>query len=730
MNKKFSTLVAALLLSTSVGTFTAQAADPLINSNTSAAYVNPGDKGYENGKAYLLMTDANKYLSVEQNGDTWELVMKDASASTSIPELYKMMWTVQVVDNAGSEPLYTFINKHTQTVLAIDPAVAAKNAAVMAIPDESKLSFEMAGSITSLQHAKSYKVPNDEYPIYANIGGDKFVYLKVATNGKVYATVATKSTVVTDALEVKPYKMGAVTLSANDLNTMLYAGLPDKEATASDYFDLTFDPNLSSVFNESQLQAVAVQHKELLYGKDGSHGDTDYAINANVNNSFASQYASLQPVDGYYKNTTAGYVALKNVKGEYLVVDTAYVPGTDNNNNGLLKFTTDGLYNTKNDTRYRCSLSYLFKFTLNVTDQTVSIASRGFVRRSADPFEGTGHGSTSDLDAYYQQTDYSALQAAKLGSHWYNRSELTTDPNAGGIVYEGMTADYAKTRFVTHVLLNTEDIVTLGEITPASASTESNEIAISVGSPKIYTPTTMANGAYLLQDVKTGKYLVNNLVGTTELVDQAARQNFQHMPAAQWIVTSNGNATTVVNREFEELYKSGILYKGDASDQGFFYNDNTFKFIPVENPTDKYQGYKWIKDEELNETRFTFNYLHDLAMDKPLNTINTKDSVVWVDKNDEAMSFSLEKVIDDEYGYNADLKNVTKLNRRVYRIKVNDANKLVNNNRYLSYSDALKKYVVTTGYDNADYFLLKENNEVEGGDCYNVLLTPRTCRTF
>lgn len=754
MNKKFSTLVAALLLSTTVGTFTAQAQliDPASNTgNIKLAYdatLAPGlqGKGYENGKSYLLRAADENFISVEWN-DTkkvWELVKKsNTSTPGSLPELYQMMWTVQVVENAGAEPLYTFINKYTQTVLSVDVATATLNAQVVDATgnvfanDKSKddLSFTMDGAITMFHSAASYKQPAKNQYIYANVGNDEVVYLTAEGNWnnssmKIYARKAKKADfeaikTANTALQITPYKMGEVVLSANDLNTMLYAGLPASEAKATDYFDLSFNPNLASVFTDSKLQAVAVEHKELKYGRDGSKPDEDYVAGAATDITPGVQFSSLIESKDAYKNTTRGFLALKNVKGDYLVVDTAYVPGTDNNNNGLLKFTTDKLFNSKNDTRYRRALSYLFQFTLNVTDETVDIESFGFVRRSSDVYDpnatmAAAHTRiTSSLSDYYEN-NY-VKQAVKPGSHWYNHDQ-PFDPNTydGGTVWSGSGNAYEPTRFVTHVLLNTEDLVTLGEQRPATAATQSNIINIKVGAQNVYIPTTMANGAYLLQDVATGRYLVDNLTGGIELVEQAARQDFQHMPAAQWVVTSNGNATTVVNREFENTYKSGILYKGDASNEGFFYGGTKFKFIPVADATDKYLGYKWIKDEELNETRFTFNYLHDLAMDKPLNTINTKDSVVWVDKDGEAMSFSLVKVLDDEYGYNAGLKNVSKLNRRVYKIKVNDANKLVNNKRYLSYDSDLKKYVVSTGY--GDDFLLKENNEVEGGECYFVLL--------
>ncbi|MCD8136356.1 MAG: DUF6383 domain-containing protein [Parabacteroides gordonii] len=91
------------------------------------------------------------------------------------------------------------------------------------------------------------------------------------------------------------------------------------------------------------------------------------------------------------------------------------------------------------------------------------------------------------------------------------------------------------------------------------------------------------------------------------------------------------------------------------------------------------------------------------------------------------MNFKLVKVGDDDaYGTNCGLSSITNLTRRIYKIKVEDASKLQNDNRYLRYDTDKKKYIVSTSADNATKFFLKENNEVDGENskCYYTLVEP------
>lgn len=80
------------------------------------------------------------------------------------------------------------------------------------------------------------------------------------------------------------------------------------------------------------------------------------------------------------------------------------------------------------------------------------------------------------------------------------------------------------------------------------------------------------------------------------LVGQTSRSpNFNHIPAAQWVITKNGTATasiTIQNREFNDLSDNAVglnkktvqLYVKIAKDV-FFYNNgvaDTLSFILLE----------------------------------------------------------------------------------------------------------------------------------------------------
>ena len=103
MNKKFSTLVAGLLLASAVGV-NAQApvlGDELVKltgtNEASISAVLPYDGvvgGYEVGKAYLLGANQNKVLLVDGTDGSFTLKY-GAPVKTSVAELHKAMWRLE-----------------------------------------------------------------------------------------------------------------------------------------------------------------------------------------------------------------------------------------------------------------------------------------------------------------------------------------------------------------------------------------------------------------------------------------------------------------------------------------------------------------------------------------------------------------------------------------------------------------------------------------------------------
>lgn len=737
MNKKFSTLLAGVLLATSMGANGAvipMTITPSSVTSTALTGVTAGGAagGYRIGISYLLGASATQYLAVDNDGDL-ELTNVLPSSLTGANQA---LWTLQnIITEVGAvAPKYVFVNKATGVLLAMDKSKATPfggNGA--AVTDPNAVNSEVGGEQMEWLSAASFtepQIPAAGNAIYASIPGDSVVALATVngTDHVYLAKMKTSELAQSNVVKVKPYVYDAnsnIVLSAYDLNTML-RNVAGDEATAESYFKLNFNPAATMLGNPNlftqDLQAVAVDQYEIDYGTENTVVADAYAsfypLTTNTGSDFKARRSAA---DVSYENTGSRWLALKNRDGKYLVADTAFVNGTQQDANKRITFTFDGLYNAKNNTRFRNPNSYLYAFYYNPSTGTIRIQVKEFYN---NPTTVANRNTTAFNEATFYGADY-ANPAAREGSRWYSTSSQATSTNP-----------LTDATYVIKAALGSTTEVTLGTLTASDGS--SNEFAIRMGASDLYRPTYIPSNAYLIKVTgssdpdRVGKYLINNLKGGIEVMEQAVRQNFQDMPAAQWIVksagTTAGSLVTINNREFAgTLPIGGIPYgvKG-ASDQAFFMSGrshDTLQFIPVAKPSDKYLGYKYVANDTIDESIFTFNYLHDLAMNKPINTQNDVDSVVWVDKDGNAVKFVLEAVIDDAYGTNGGLTNVSDLVRRVYRIKVNDATKLQNDKRYLCYDATQKKYLVSERpAEDADVFFLKENNEVENGDCYYALV--------
>lgn len=734
MNKKFSTLLAGVLLATSMGAHGAvipMAITPSSVASTALTGVTAGGAaaGYRVGISYLLGASATQYLTVDNGGN----LKLTAALPSSLTGANQALWTLQnIITEVGAvAPKYVFVNKATGVLLAMDKSKAtqfAGNGATVTNP--ALVNSQLGGEQTEWLSAGSFKepqLPAAGNAIYASIPGDSVVALATVngTDNVYLAKMKTYELTETNVVKIQPYVYNAntnIVLSAHDLNTML-RNVAGDQATADSYFKLNFNPaatmlGQSNLFTQD-LQAVAVDQYEIEYGTE----------NGVVADTYASFYPLTTDVTGTnftnrrnapansYNNTDARWLTLKNRDGQYLVADTAFVNGTQQDANKRITFAFDGLYNAKNNTRFRNPNSYLYAFYYNPSTGTIRMQVKEFYN---DPVPVASRNTTAFDEAVFYGADY-ANPAAQEGSRWFASS-----PKASS------TGTSTDATYVIKAALGSTTEVTLGTLAATDGS--SNEFAIRMGSSDLYQPISMPSNAYLIKVTgsanadRVGKYWINNLKGGFEVMEQAIRQNFQDMPAAHWIVksagTTAGSPVTISNREFAGVRASGILYgvKG-ASDQAFFMNGDTLQFIPVAKPADKYLGYKYVANDTIDESIFTFNYLHDLAMNKPINTKNDVDSVVWVDKDGNAIKFILEAVTDDTYGTNGGLTNVSDLVRRVYRIKVNDATKLQNDKRYLCYDGTQKKYLVSERpAEAADVFFLKENNEVADAGCYYALV--------
>ena len=283
------------------------------------------------------------------------------------------------------------------------------------------------------------------------------------------------------------------------------------------------------------------------------------------------------------------------------------------------------------------------------------------------------------------------------------------------------------------------------------------------------TRATMASGVYFM-NLATNKFstaqtehrvnganLVADMGGHVVYdVEEQGQQDFNHMPATQWVVeqqpclkgddvNANENPTVrIYNREYAYELFGGQLYT--AGDGKFFTIDHrhyarlakdgqqnvdrhyrktyncadTVTFAPVDVNE---LGYFNETDENLRNTTYMFQHMYDMNAGKFL-TVSDKNNNVrvgdtgtsfelfrsegWVPVPDSTESIVNGEIVKDfagtyhfdyvkeqKYGYASEAANATQLYKTFYKIKVKDANLIDNDHKFVAINNQYK-YVVAT----------------------------------
>ena len=285
------------------------------------------------------------------------------------------------------------------------------------------------------------------------------------------------------------------------------------------------------------------------------------------------------------------------------------------------------------------------------------------------------------------------------------------------------------------------------------------------------TRATMASGVYFMNlDTKkystaqtenrvNGAYIVADMGGHVVYdVEEQGQQDFNHMPATQWVVeqqpclegddvNANENPTVrIYNREYADELFAGQLYT--AGDGKFFtinhreyarlandgqqnvdrhnwkkYNcADTVTFAPVDVNE---LGYFNETDENLRNTTYMFQHMYDMNVANFL-TVNDESNKVrlgsegtsfelfrsegWVPvqdtyqkydeatgtwKTEKAQTYHFDYVKEQKYGYASKDAKATQLYKTFYKIKVKDANLIDNDHKFVAINNQYK-YVVAT----------------------------------
>ena len=313
MNKRFSTLLAAALVATSVS----------VNAQSTAS----GE--YKSGDSYLLGNGTNFITVTGDRTNGYALKFTTSTDLKSLTEINNALWTVEVEEgNLGAAPKFTFVNKATGLPFAFDLSKAVVYGD--ALPSGYELTLDGGFSndwynglnvhdITTASPLITYYKAEDDSIAFIHNSGGNIVLVKGET--------ADLTAVSGGAFNVQPYLANGVLLTADDLNTNLRSN-EDEDG----WFTLKFDPDVvnneyPNIFTATELQAEQSGSLVLLKAKDKKVGQEQ----------------------------------------GYIVVDTAYIKGTESNER-LIGFN----YAKKDDVK-RLPESYKFRFDYYSSNDSIAI---------------------------------------------------------------------------------------------------------------------------------------------------------------------------------------------------------------------------------------------------------------------------------------------------------------------------------------------------------------------
>ena len=252
MNKKFSTLVAGVLLAASVGTV--NAANPVYaKSATSvdAATKILADKYYQlqvgsSGTNVIGMYPANPV------DGTYTLQQVDISTGTE--DLRYTLWKIEASQNTEDGYRYAFVNLGTGQTLSYDPAMA------IAVTDVPNTVDAAAGTATAASKVGGtvalWKWVASPAPASAAFtediltsvfksatGKDSVVTMALKGNDVVAVKYALANIPTASTLKIRPAQAQATLLGVDDLNSMLWNADP---AAAASKLKLTFDKDVQN----------------------------------------------------------------------------------------------------------------------------------------------------------------------------------------------------------------------------------------------------------------------------------------------------------------------------------------------------------------------------------------------------------------------------------------------------------------------------------------------------
>ena len=656
MNKKFSTLLATLLVAGGMSSASAAVTSP--STSTPITKI-------ETTKAYQLYGGLDQLLVMTKNANGQYNV--EFLPANQVNDLASSLWTISYVTNPVGGPDFTLVNKATGCPLSVN----LKDLTVT--PDDIKV----GGNISSWKWYPAVTKStgftyNDNMALKSYFTTDSVAYLTYSGNTvKAAKAHANDLASIGGQLTLAPYSAAAYVLSAKELNTKIGT---DPEGQS---FKLSATPELK-IGTNSSLGNIFTKNTLRAWNQAAVTTETNFDLHSGFSNwNSTSGYVWLQVIDGKGDD--------KPCEDTYIMADTAYIDGLHVNNQDFVQFTdtTRAIKDIANGEDYLKSFqpgrngnSSLFKFTYYPTEDSLAIDVLEYNKKAAT--------ATSYLGKTTVWTDVKTLENSVILNQLTTANELTL-----AAVPTGVSRNIK---------------FTLGEGTTNRTSKDNGVYVIK-----------NKKGQYLAVPIYNTK--LSGWSAAEWVTVDADAQDVMRMPAYQWVAVKNDSMTvdtkkissmTITNREFagtaqsiqlrqnpgaEYLFTQEIVVPGDSL---------IVEAVPASVIANKELGYLNLEDAELAVMTYNFNYLHSYADDKFIGMM--EDSVLNV--KDGKYAFFMKESKEANYGFTSPyVAGLKQLTRVIYTPYV----KTANGDRYITI-DAEKRYRMTYDETEAQKFYLKENN--------------------
>ena len=486
----------------------------------------------------------------------------------------------------------------------------------------------------------------------------------------------------------------------------------DKVAKLSDektsYEQQIIALNQQAIDLNKQLASVKYVKKFIVY---------KWLTKLNQTNAIARTYDHLCAVWFHLLQTNnTHWLSLQTDDNKYLMVDTAYV-----NNNQEVAGNNHLTFN-------------IAKHDADFVNPNAPLAARDINGRFNFRF------------FYYPTHD-----SLRIEADGYNQKDVTTkdwaDRTDSEIRYRSSYAPGFEQNLVKVAVLGNHREVTVGSSEYVKLPTNIFHYTINdrIGLDIVPAqhPVNVEAGLYYMDVINSKEAQENNARLMLDLDGETltkiapaefVNKDFAHMPAAKWVVevspTDFGGYPNIFNQETEQPlnnYAYTVTTRNDSTIVTITYDyqdqeiTNDFLLTPAPASTEGY----YHGTPEAREV-FTLNYLSaagNLNVTIGNDAITENDSILAV-ANDDATTFRLKLVGMRTYGEADSLK------RGIYKIQVNEANKMTLKNRFIRVSkvNGTEMLVASKTEKNATPFFLKEINDVNGTHYYALIDTLATVK--